>query len=80
MIQYFSVNVKFPDWKLDKLKSATKAGAIVILKLSINLIGIDLTSFPHILLLTERQISNICKVFANQSSVNTKLSKTKKIS
>ena len=76
MIQYFSVNVKFPDWKLDKLK----AGAIVILKLLINLIGIDQTSFPHKLLLAERQISNIFKAFANQSSVNIKLSKTKKIS
>ena len=63
-----------------KLKSATKARAIVILKLSINLIGIDQASFPHKLLLTERQILNICKAFPNQSSVNTKLLKTKKIS
>ena len=36
----------------------------------------DRTSFPHELLLTERQVSSICKAFANNSSVNIKFSKT----
>ena len=34
------------------------------------------TNFPHNLLLTDRQVSSICKAFANNLSVNVKLSKT----
>ena len=34
------------------------------------------TNFPHQLLLTNRQVSNICKAFANNSSIDIKLSKT----
>ena len=33
------------------------------------------TNFPHELLLTDRQVSNICKSFANNSSTDIKLSK-----
>ena len=33
-------------------------------------------NFPHKLLLTDRQVANLCKAFANNSSVNIKLSKT----
>ena len=36
----------------------------------------DYTSFPHRLLLTDRQVSQLCKVFVNNLSVNIKLSKT----
>ena len=36
----------------------------------------DQTKFPHKLLLTDRQASNIRKAFANNSSVDIKLSKT----
>ena len=36
----------------------------------------DETNFPHKLLLTDRQISNICKSFADNSSVEIKFSKT----
>ena len=36
----------------------------------------DYTSFPHRLLLTDRQFSQLCKVFVNDLSVNIKLSKT----
>ena len=36
----------------------------------------DNTNFPHELLLTNRQIANIRKAFANQSSTDIKLSKT----
>ena len=36
----------------------------------------DETNFPHKLLLTDRQVSNIHKAFANNSSADIKLSKT----
>ena len=36
----------------------------------------DETNFPHKLLLTNRQVSNLRKVFANNSSTDIKLSKT----
>ena len=36
----------------------------------------DNTNFPHELLLTNRQVANIRKAFANHSSSDTKLSKT----
>ena len=35
-----------------------------------------MTNFPHKLLLTSRQVANLRKAFANNSSVNIKLSKT----
>ena len=34
------------------------------------------TNFPHVLLLTGRQVSSLRKVFANNSSTDIKLSKT----
>ena len=40
------------------------------------MIGNNKTNFPHNLLLTDRQVSSICKAFANDLSVNVKLSKT----
>ena len=48
------------------------------LKLSSNMIGnsSDNVNFPHELLLTNRQVSNLRKVFANHLSVDIKLSKT----
>ena len=36
----------------------------------------DKTNFSHELLLTESQVSSICKAFANNSSVDIKFSKT----
>ena len=36
----------------------------------------DKTNFSHELLLTNRQVANICKVFANNSSTDIKLLKT----
>ena len=36
----------------------------------------DETNFPRKLLLTNKQVTNLCKSFANNSSVNIKLSKT----
>ena len=40
------------------------------------MIGDNKTDFPHQLLLTNRQVANIRKAFANKSSTDIKLSKT----
>ena len=40
------------------------------------MIGDNETNFPHKLLLTNRQVSNLCKAFANHLSTDIKLSKT----
>ena len=50
----------------------------VVLRLSSNMIGNsdDKTNFPQKLLLTNRQIANLRKAFANNLSANIKLSKT----
>ena len=46
--------------------------------MSLNVVGdsSDENDFPHKLLLTNTQVSKLCKVFANGSSANIKLSKT----
>ena len=77
MTQYNSLNVKLSNSQLTKLKSATKNGTDVILRLSSNMIGNsdDETNFPHKLLLTNRQVANIRKAFANHISTDIKLSK-----
>ena len=36
----------------------------------------DETNFPHKLLLTDRQVANLRRVFANHTSTDIKLSKT----
>ena len=78
MTHYNTFNEKFSDSQLDKLKSGKKHGTEVTLNLASNLIGNsnDKTSFPHKLLLTDTQVSQICKAFANGSSTNIKSSKT----
>ena len=40
------------------------------------MIGNNETSFPHKLLLTDRQVSSLRKTFTNNSSADIKLSKT----
>ena len=40
------------------------------------MIGDNETNFPHKLLLTNRQVANLHKAFANHSSANIKFSKT----
>ena len=64
--------------QLNKLKSGTKNGIQVTLNLSSNEIGNSNgeTNFLHRLLLTDTKLSRLCKVFANDSSANTNLSKT----
>ena len=46
------------------------------MRLSLNMVGDDETNFPHKLLLTNRQVANLRKAFANNSSADIKLSKT----
>ena len=67
MIQYNSLNIKLSNSQLNKLKSAIKNKTEVVLKLSSNMIGNsdDETNFPDKLLLINRQVSNLRKVFAN---------------
>ena len=76
MTQYNSLNVKLSDSQLNKLKSAVKIESEVFLRSSLNVIGDNKTNFPPELLLTNRQVSNLRKAFANNSSTNIKLSKS----
>ena len=71
-----SLNVKLLNSQLNKFKSIIKNETEVVLQLSSNMIGDNETNFPHKLLLTNRQVSNLCKAFANHSSADIKLSKT----
>ena len=76
MTQYNSLNVKLSNSQLNKLKSAIKDDTEVVLRLSSNMIGNNDTNFHHKLLLTNRQVANLRKVFANYSSADIKLTKT----
>ena len=69
-------NVKLSNSQLNKLKSAIKNETEVFLRLSSNMISDNETTFPHKLLLTNRQIANLRKAFANYLSKDIKLSKT----
>ena len=78
MTQYNSLNVKLSNSQLDKLKSAIKNETDAVLRLSSNMIGNsdDETNFPHKLLLTIRQVTNLRKAFANHTSTDIELPKT----
>ena len=78
MTQCNSLNVKLSNSQLNKLKSSIKNETDVALRISSNMVGNsnDNTNFPHELLLTNGQVANICKTFANHSSIDIKLSKT----
>ena len=78
MTQYNSLNVKLPNSQLNKLKSSIKNENDVVLRISSNTVNNsnDNTNFPHELLVTNRQVANILKAFANHSSTDIKLSKT----
>ena len=76
MTQYNSLNVKLSNSHLIKFKSAIKIETEVVLRLSSNMIGDNETNFPHKLLLTNRQVLNLCKAFSNHLSAEIKLSKT----
>ena len=76
--QYNTLNAKLSNSQLNKLKSGIKCNTRVTSKISSNVVGdsTDENNFPHKLLLTNTQISKLCKAFAKGSSANTKLSKT----
>ena len=76
MTQYNSLNVKLSNSQLNKFKSAIKNETEVVLRLSSNMVGDNKTNLPHQLLLANWQVSNIRKTFANNSSIDIKLSKT----
>ena len=76
MMQYNSLNVKLSNSQVNKLKPAIKNETEVVLRLSSNMIGDYETSFPHELLLTNRQVASVRKAFANNSSTDIKLSKS----
>ena len=67
MTQYNSLNVKLSNSQLNKLKSSIKNETDVALRISSNMVSNsnDNTNFPHELLLTNRQVANIRKAFAN---------------
>ena len=78
MTQYSSLNVKLSNSQLNKLKSAIKNETDVVLRISSNMVGNsgDNTNFPHELLLTNKQVSNLRKAFANHLLTDIKLPKT----
>ena len=76
MTQYNSLNVKLSNSQLNKFKSAIKNETEVTLRLLCNMMGDHEANFPHKLLLTNRQVSNLRKAFANNSSADINLSKT----
>ena len=70
MTQYNSLNVKLSNSQLNKFKSAIKNENEVVLRLSSSMTGDNETNLTHQLLLTNRQVGNICKAFANNSSMD----------
>ena len=78
MTQYNSLNVKLSNLQLNKLKSVIKNETDVVLTLSLNMIGNsdENINFRHELLLTNRQVANLCKAFAKNTSTDIMLSKT----
>ena len=78
MTQYNSLNVKLSNSQLNKLKSSIKNETDAVLRISSNMVSNsnDNTNFPHELLLTNRQVANIRKAFAKNTSIDIKLSKT----
>ena len=78
MTQHNSLNVKLSNSQLNKLKSSIKNENDIVLRISSNMVSRsnDNTNFPHELLLTNRQVANIRKAFAKNTSSDIKLSKT----
>ena len=76
MTQYNSLIVKLSNSQLNKLKSPIKNKTELDLRLSSNMIGDDETNFPLKLSLTNRQVANLRKAFADKSSNDIKLSKS----
>ena len=75
MIRCNSLNVKLSNSQLNKLKSAIKNKTEVVLRLSSNMIGDNEANVSHKLLITNRQVANFRKAFANYLSTILKNSK-----
>ena len=75
MTRYSGLNVKLSNSELNNFKSAIRNVTEVVLRLSLNMIGDNETNFPHKLLLTNRQVANLRKVFRNNSLTDIKLIK-----
>ena len=78
MTQHNSLSVKLSYSQLNKLKSGIKNETEVVLRLSSNMVGYsdDEANFLRKLLLTNRQVANLRKAFANYFETYIKLSKT----
>ena len=66
------LNVKLSNSQLNKLKSAIKNKTEVVLRLSSNMIGDNEANVSHKLLITNRQVANFRKAFANYLSTDIK--------
>ena len=76
MTQYNSLNAKLSNSQRNKLKSSIKKWSRSSFKMIIKYDCWYETNFLHKLLLTNRQVANLCKAFANYLSTDIKLSKT----
>ena len=76
MTQYNTLKVKLSNLQLNKLKSGIKNGTEVTLEILLNVAGDsnDENISPH-KLLTNTQVSKLCKACSNNSSANIKLPK-----
>ena len=74
MTRYNTLIVNLSNSQLNKIKSGIKNGTEVTLNFSLNVVGDsnNETDFPHKLLLTNTQVSNLRKDFANNLSANKK--------
>ena len=61
MGKYSRLNVDLSNSHLNKLRSAIKNETVVVLRLSSNMIGDKENNFSHNLLLTNKQVLNLCK-------------------
>ena len=68
--KYNSLNVKLSNSQLNKFKSAIKNENELVLRLSSNMVGDNETNFPHKLLLTNRQVSNLRNNNSNDNNNN----------
>ena len=78
MTQYNTLIVKLSNSQINKFKSGRKNGTEVTANVSSNVIGnsYDENNFSHKLLSTNTQVSRFRKAFTNNSSGDTKLSRT----
>ena len=74
MTRYNILIVNLSNSQLNKIKSGIKNGTEVTLNFSLNVVGDsnNETDFPHKLLLTNTQVSNLRKDFANNLPANKK--------